>query len=116
MSEDNDNVNKIHSEISTAAKSLKILYEDWFDRHVSSTAVLGFGACGTCQNLDFALGKERRVKMARCSEFTLMVSAADPVIECSRYEKVGALSLRDMAGMATLIDPKEPVGFRKNES
>lgn len=82
----------------------------------------GYGLCTRCDNLGI-----RRSKLDfeevwcdrydRPGQMQLRPSKQDNIIECSYFWPKGQMNLREMAGLATIIDVKKKatIGFGKSE-
>ena len=84
------------------------------DYHTSTKNVpREFGLCATCEEFRFARTEFRVVK-AWCRTMRMLLSAKEPIKECSVYTEKGQMSLWDMKAIAIYIDPpKEKIGFVK---
>jgi len=72
-----------------------------------------YGLCNTCKN-KIVIKTRYTIKTFKCDENdSIKLSTDDPVIDCSKYEKLGALTLNQMVEIAHLIDLKKEtkVGF-----
>ena len=90
----------------------------WQARAIEERAEAGvvpdkYGICAKCKSLQYRAtryGKER----ATC-EFDehKILTENDPIVTCTIMEPVGQLSLTNMWGIATFIDPdkNDPIGF-----
>jgi hypothetical protein len=87
------------------------------EHHAARKEVSSYGMCASCTSFEY-VRSEHKVLHSSCWRMKdFNPSAADPVVECTAYEKIGAMSLTTMAEIATLIEvkaEKEPVGFRNN--
>jgi hypothetical protein len=68
------------------------------------------GICSDCRNLVASHTKFGKI-LAKCFETYQILNSSDPIIECTRFNKMGFLSMYDMKEMATLIEIKKPLGF-----
>lgn len=73
-----------------------------------------FGLCETCTNFQYAK-TEFKVRKAWCYELDIVLSPVDPIIECTRFDERGKLSIREMYDMAWVIEPRNPIGFEGPE-
>lgn len=75
-----------------------------------------YGLCATC-NFFFFTRRQYGTENATCvycNPARAFPNCSDPISTCSFYEQKGQTSLREMADIATYIDPhKNAVGFRK---
>ena len=97
-------------EIETASESLGL-----GDRYYSRAGVRledKYGLCATCRN-KILIKTKYDVKLFKCGEEDMPLSMENPVIECTAYEKIGSLTLRQMASIAHIIeiDNKMKPGF-----
>lgn len=105
----------IHDTITASASMVGAV--DWKGSH-THTAPDGFGLCSTCKNFRYVTS-EFRTRLAQCGQYTrdnqiINLTDADPVKSCTSYDEVGTLSLWDMLGMATLIEPPpRKIGFNR---
>jgi len=74
------------------------------------------GLCATCSHLEYCESEYGNVH-AKCYEYDLRLSGAQRIVECTKYDKRGQLSLNQMYGMAYLIevDKSKIDGFIKSE-
>jgi hypothetical protein len=73
------------------------------------------GICAQCNNLE-AFETQYGQKYAQCSGFNRMggpmiLRSNDPIITCTCYWNRSFVRIRDMIGMATMIDSKRKIGF-----
>jgi hypothetical protein len=92
------------------------LGDEWGDYGVLRRSS-SFRICASCKSFQY-VRSEHKVLNTSCGAMRgFKPNAADPVVECTAYEKIGTMSLQDMANIATLIEvkaEKDPVGFRNN--
>lgn len=105
---------EILTRIETASENLG-LGDRWGMESRNPISYTGdnYGLCGSCKNR-IVIRTRYTIKVFRCSEEDyIKLSVEDPVVECSRYEKLGSLTLTQMAEMAHLIELKieKKVGF-----
>lgn len=101
---------RVHREIEQVASKYSGT-DKWGESTRNRIDVLGLGLCQSCTFLN-ALKTEFGTIMARCPEFEIKLNANDPVKECTNYEKVGQVHLRDMFALAVLIEiNKRETGF-----
>ena len=101
---------ELHSDLSTQSERLGV---DYYNSSGVRPQKEKFGICGTCKRLELVRTKYS-IRLAKCGYHDIRISENDPVEECSCYEKVGAMSLNEMSGMAWLIDIPKTVGFDLN--
>lgn len=88
-------------QIETASESIG-LGDRWY--RTNNTIISDdYGLCSTCKN-KVLIKTKYNTKLLRCDTEELKLSTEDPVIECSKYEKIGSLDLRQMVSIAYLIE------------
>ena len=104
---------KIRDKVFSTGNSLGF---DNYEVAISSFNPPDFGLCSSCKNMQFAR-TEFRVRIAKCYDHELILSSSEPIVDCTNYEKIGALTLSSMWNMATLIDPPgRKIGFGEDKS
>ena len=122
--DEEDKKSKQIEQARTGAKNLGV--SEWADNedfHRKDTAPKDFGLCSSCSSFAF-VETEFDVPIAHCSSYgicdgfegtgrKLKLHQTRPILNCTYYERVGALSLHDMYGMAIMIEAtnKVKVGF-----
>jgi hypothetical protein len=84
------------------------------DKHPNKTgasaAFEGLGICCKCNSLLGVVTKFGS-RIARCQEFGIRLKENDPIDICTAFWNKGHSEIKDLIGMATLIDIKRKIGF-----
>jgi len=117
--EEQKRINEIHRDMSKGAMRLGLDASDYSDYGEAESKVKGLnvGACSNCTNFYYARSAFA-VRVMYCNEFKILLSEAEPIMDCNLFDEMGKLSLRDMASMAIIIDAdkKEAAGFRSTST
>ena len=96
----------------------KYLGEELEDKFKPTCVPEEYGLCATCTNF-FYTADAYKVIFSFCIFLAdylggnpIKLDSSRPVKDCTKYNKVGTLSLWDMEKMATIIDVKSSVGFK----
>ena len=115
---DRDKRDDIHDVITASAANIGA--DDWKGGRSHPTPE-GFGLCSSCKNFRYVTS-EYRIRLAQCGYYsnnnqTVNLSESDPVKSCTSHDQVGLLTLWEMLGMATLIEPPpRKIGFGRKEN
>ena len=101
---ENDDIRK---DIVTKARILEGKYPN------KTGVAAAFEELGICSNCNSLLGVVTKFgnKFAKCQEFGIKLKENDPINVCTAFWNKGHSEIKDLIGMATLIDVKRKIGF-----
>ena len=102
---------EIRRDIVTKAK----LLEDRHPNRTGATAAFeGLGICCRCNNL-LGFVTKFGTKIARCQELDIRLTQNNAIDICTAFWNKGHSDIKDLVGMATLIDVKRKIGFGSDD-
>jgi len=107
-----DKDKRLDKEMKVNMRRLNIDYGDEPVGDFASTfSENDFGLCYDCKCL-YAFKTQYGTVRGKCYEFEVILDGVNKIMNCTRYDKKGQLSLDDMKTMAILIDDdKKTMGF-----
>jgi hypothetical protein len=110
MDQEKENT-EIRKDIITRAKLLDNKHPN------TSGAELAFASLGLCCNCNSLLGFVTKfgTKFARCQEFGMRLTENNSIDICTAFWNRGHSDIKELVGMATIIDVRRKVGFGNDD-
>jgi hypothetical protein len=105
---DEEKVNfQVRRDVITKAQQLE---EKYSGTNEIANAFAPLGLCSNCNNLS-AFVTKYGTKIAKCAEFGIKLTENNAVSICTAFWDRSHTNIKDLVGMATLLDIKRKVGF-----
>ena len=107
-----DTKDKVHRTVDATATQLG---GDTYEGNVPSK-ISGYGLCSKCKHLQYC-ASEFGVKVAKCYEFEMPLTDAEPVTDCTQFIEKGRMTLFEMLQIAWDVgsEDKKVAGFARKE-